>query len=100
MFVLANLIDALAYVLNTAFWVLEWAIIIHVVLFWVNADRFNPIVRLVGMVSEPFLKPIRRILPPWRLNGLDLSPAVAVIGLVALQKFLIPTLWEWAARLR
>jgi len=98
MFVLGNLLSAVAYLLNDLFVIVEWVIIIHVILTWANADRFNPLVRAVQAVSDPFLKPFRRLLPPWKLNGLDLSPALAVICLEFIRRFLIPTLYELAAK--
>jgi YggT family protein len=57
-------------------------------------------VRAIQIIAEPFLKPFRKLLPPWKLNGLDLSPLFAVLALETLRYFLIPTLQELAIRLK
>ncbi|NWG45819.1 MAG: YggT family protein [Alphaproteobacteria bacterium] len=41
------------------------------------------VVYFLKQVSEPILRPIRRIMPP--LGGLDLSPLIAIIGIQFLQ---------------
>jgi uncharacterized protein YggT (Ycf19 family) len=62
----------------------------------------NPglLMEAVQPLSEPFLKPFRRLVPPWRMRGLDLSPIFALLALEFIRKFLIPTLFELSARLR
>ena len=100
MFVIANLISATADILAWLFWALELVIIVRVVLSWVNADPYNPIVRAVVAIAEPFLKPFRRLVPPWRTGGLDLSPVFALLILFFLSKFLVATLYDIAMRLK
>jgi uncharacterized protein YggT (Ycf19 family) len=51
------------------------------------------------MMAEPMLKPFRKILPPWKLNGWDLSPFLAILTLIFLRKFLVTTLMGLASRL-
>jgi YggT family protein len=99
MFVLANLVRALAHVLDWLLWILQIAVILRVILSWVNADPYNPIVRVVGAVTEPLVGPFRRLLPPWRLHGWDLSPLFALLALWFIQMFLIRTLFDLAARM-
>ncbi len=45
---------------------------------------------LLGRVVDPLLRPIRRILSPVRMGGmnLDLSPLVLLIGLLLIQRIL------------
>jgi uncharacterized protein YggT (Ycf19 family) len=52
---------------------------------------FNPVVRFLYDVCEPFLRLFRRILPP--LGPLDLSPVVAILALVAVQR-IVDTLFS------
>ena len=63
MYVLGNLIYALAMVLNVAITAYIWIIIIRALLSWVNPDPYNPIVRFLAAVTDPVLAPIRRRLP-------------------------------------
>jgi len=63
-----------------------WILIIRVIMSWVNANPYNPIVRIVYALTEPVLAPIRRILPP--LGGLDFSPMVVLIAIMLLRSIL------------
>ncbi len=62
-----------------------WILLIRAILSWVSQGR-NPIEYLMHQLTEPFLSPIRRILPP--LGGLDLSVLVAFIALQAINYLL------------
>jgi YggT family protein len=59
-----------------------FAILIRVVLSWVAPGMHNPATAIIATLSEPVLRPLRRILPP--MGGFDLSPMLAIIGLFAL----------------
>jgi YggT family protein len=67
-----------------------FAILIRVILSWLNPDPFNPAVDLLNRITDPILVPAQRLLPP--ISGIDLSPMVAMIGLVLLQMLLLPPL--------
>jgi YggT family protein len=90
MYVLGNLIYALAKVLDIAITVYIWIVIIRALLSWVNPDPYNPIVRFLAAATDPVLSPIRRRLP--YLGGLDLSPVIVILILYFLRLFLVPTL--------
>ena len=47
MFILANLIVAVAKILSIVLSIYMWIIIIQAILSWVNPDPFNPIVRIL-----------------------------------------------------
>jgi YggT family protein len=96
MFVAGQLLVAVAAVVR---WVLEaymWIIIIRALISWVNADPWNPIVRFLYQVTEPVLRPVRRMLPA---TPIDFSPVIVILGIYFLQMFLVPVLLRAAARL-
>jgi YggT family protein len=99
MFLFANLITAFAKVLSTVFDLALLAIVVRVVLSWANADPYNALVRAVFALTEPILAPFRRIAPPWKVGGVDLSPLFAALTIELLQWFLIPSLYDWASRI-
>lgn len=64
-----------------------FSILVLVLISWINpAASFHPIGKLAHQIAEPLLRPARKILPP--LNGIDLSPILAIIILAAVM-FLI-----------
>jgi len=56
-----------------------WVIIIRALISWVSPDPYNPIVRTLAVVTEPVLRPLRRLVPPHKLGGVDLSPLIAIL---------------------
>jgi YggT family protein len=64
------------------------AIIIQVILSWINPGQYNPVIGLVNSIAEPALRPFRRILP--NMGGLDLSPLFASLGILVLKMLIIP----------
>jgi YggT family protein len=98
-FIIANFIAAVAQVLDYLLWAYIWILFGRVVVSWVNADPYNPIVRFLYNATEPVLERIRRVLPVYAA-GLDLSPLVAWIGILFLQRFLVRSLYDLAYTLR
>jgi YggT family protein len=98
MFIVGHFLSAMTSVLDVLFDAMEIVILVRVVLSWANADRYNAFVRTVYVISEPFLAPFRKVLPSWKFGGLDLSPACALLALFFIRSFLIPTLYDFAAK--
>ena len=94
------MLSALAQVLNMAFSILYWLIIIRALISWVNPDPYNPIVQFLHSVTEPILYPIRKFLPFTFRLGIDLSPIIAIFILIFLQSFLVRTIMDLSFRLR
>lgn len=100
MFIVSNLLAALAQVLDVVLTVLYWMIIVRALLSWVNPDPHNPIVQFLQAVTEPILVPIRRLLPSAFRWGLDISPIIAILAVMFLKAFLVRTLLDLSFRLR
>jgi YggT family protein len=88
--------------MNALFWLIDQVIglyitlvIVQVVLSWLVAfnviNTGNRFVYMVGdflyRITEPALKPIRRLLPT--MGGIDLSPVVLILGLYFLRVLLL-----------
>ena len=67
-----------------------FAVLIRVILSWVNPDPYNPAVDLLTRLTDPIMRPAQRLIPP--ISGIDLSPMVVMIGLVLLEMLLLPPL--------
>lgn len=98
MFVLSNLLTAIAGVLGMVLTLYMYIVIARALLSWVNPDPRNPIVRFLYNATEPLLYRVRRVLPS--MGGIDFSPLVVIVGIYFLQSFLVTTLVEVAARMR
>ena len=59
-----------------------YAIFIRIILSWISPGSFNPATAIITMLTEPVLRPFRRLLPP--MGGFDISPIFAIILLIAL----------------
>ena len=93
MFVFGNILLGIAKVLDVALNVYMWVIIIRALISWVNPDPYNPIVQMLTRVTEPVLRPIRKLAPPHKI-GIDLSPLIAILAIIFLQYALINTLYR------
>ena len=68
--------------------VIQWIVIIAAVISWVNPDPRNPIVQFLYRTTEPILRPFRKILPPGRTGGIDLSPILVILLILFIKVFL------------
>jgi len=99
MFVMAHLLEGIAWVLQMLLQFYFWVLIARVVISWVNADPYNPIVRAIVSMTEPVLYRVRRSLPIFA-GGIDFSPLVVIAGISFFQIFLVRTLYDLAARMQ
>ena len=74
-----------------------FAILIQVIMSWVNPGGYNPAIKLIHGLTEPLLAPARRRMPD--MGGLDLSPMIVMIGLVVLEMLLVPPIKELISRM-
>ncbi|MHB1926873.1 MAG: YggT family protein [Leptospirillum sp.] len=66
----------------------SWIIIIRALISWVSPDPSNPVVRILHQITEPVLAPLRRLVPPEKLAGMDISPLIAIFLIQVIQHFL------------
>jgi len=98
MFVISNLLLALAQILHIVLTAYMWIIIARALLSWVNPDPYNPIVRFLYGATEPVLYAIRKRLPVY-FGGVDFSPLLVILVIMFLDNFLVPSLTGLAYRL-
>jgi YggT family protein len=65
----------------------------------VNPDPYNQIVRFLYAVTEPVLRPIRRIIGR-RLGMIDISPMIVILAIIFTKKFFIGSLIELGYKLK
>lgn len=95
---MAVALNLLSLAISIYTWVvLAWVIAGWLVVFRVvnpNNGAIRTVLRVLEGAVEPVLGPIRRLLP--RTGGIDFSPLILVLGLWAVQSFLIPALFRAA----
>jgi len=83
------LVAAVVALFKASLWLLLIVVVAQALLSWVAPD--GPAAGLLNALTFPFLRPIRRVLPP--LGGrLDLSPLVVIVIVQLLQITLVPWL--------
>ena len=86
---------SLVELLNHAFNIFIFSIIILAILSWVSSPyQQNPIAPLLEQLTRPVMRPMRRLVPP--MGGIDLSPMIALIALFFFKMLLIPPLHDVA----
>lgn len=78
---LAAVVDLLRLTINVYF----YAVLLRVILSWFMpyGMHHNPAGNLLASLTEPLMRPARRLIPA--VGGLDLSPIVVLVGLQLLQ---------------
>ena len=89
---------ALVQLVLTVLSLYTWVIIIRALISWVSPDPYNPIVQILRRLTEPVLKPLRRLVPPAATGGIDVSPILAIL-LIQLVRYTIIYSFNPAARL-
>jgi YggT family protein len=83
-------LQTLSLILNLVWWVFLVMIIMSWLISFNVINTRNQFVatvwRMLNQLTEPILRPIRRILP--RMNGLDLSPIVVFLVIFFLQQLI------------
>jgi YggT family protein len=80
-------VDVVVDLADTTLWIYLGAIFVYALLSWLDQGGYNPGARLLGDLTAPILRPLRRALP--LVGGLDLSPFVAILLLRLAQMILL-----------
>lgn len=56
-----------------------YAIIIRVIISWISPGNYNPAIELIASLTDPIIRPFRKLLPP--MGGFDISPLFALLAL-------------------
>ncbi len=87
----------LAEALNITCWILLIAIFGAAILSWIAPHSHHPAARLLYGISDPVLRPFRRLVP--NLGGLDISPIFAILAINLAQRLVVNPLFDWSRTL-
>lgn len=100
MFVIGNLLQAVATILDKVLWLYNIVVMVAVLVSWVSPDPFNPVVQFLRSVTEPVFNWVRRRFPLAMVGMLDLSPLVVFMSIWFLRMFVVGSLLDIASRFR
>ena len=100
MFVVANLMTAIAVILDKVLWIYSMVILAAVIISWVSPDPFNPIIQILRAATDPLFGWVRAHLPFAMVGMLDLSPIIVMIAIQLFQMVVVRSLFDLALRLR
>lgn len=81
--ILYNIIDGV-------FRVLELAILIECIASWIPQMRYNKFMEIIHMITEPVLKPCRRLQYRFFSNmPVDFSPVIALFAMEIIERILL-----------
>lgn len=75
----ALIVLSIASLLKLLINIFFYAIIIMIILSWVNPTLQNPLTNILFYLTEPLMRPARRFIPP--IGGFDFSPIAVIIVL-------------------
>jgi YggT family protein len=78
---------SLVKLVRLSVYVFMGALIIQVVLSWVNP--YHPVAPFFNALTNPFMKPVKRVIPP--IGGVDISPVFVLIFFQLL--LMLPVAW-------
>jgi YggT family protein len=78
---------AFVKLIRLSIYVFMGALIIQVVLSWVNP--YHPVAPFFNSLTNPFMKPVKRVIPP--IGGVDISPVFVLIFFQLL--LMLPVAW-------
>ncbi|MFA5879769.1 MAG: YggT family protein [Candidatus Margulisiibacteriota bacterium] len=77
----------LATIVDLIFNILFITLIIRVLISWVPHNPYHPLIQYLYNITDPFLKPFQKIVPPFKF-GIDFSPMLAFIALMVIREIL------------
>jgi len=92
----ANFLLATAKIVHIILMVYVWIIILRAILSWIQIPTPRSVAVLIYSLTEPVLKPLRRILPPNKMGGFDISPMLLILLILFVDSFLVKSLSLYA----
>ena len=85
---------ALLQTLSLVLTIVWWIFLIMIIMSWLISfnvintrnDFVAAVWRVINAITEPILKPIRKVIPP--MGGLDLSPIIVFVAIFFLQNWI------------
>ena len=86
------LVISIAEILKLIIYIFMVSVFIQVILSWVSPGTYNPITLILYQLTEPIMRPARRVIQP--VGGLDLSPLLVIIVLQLMIILIVNPIWN------
>ena len=100
MILFANFLSAFASFIHVILTIYVWIIIIRSVLSWVKIPDLYQVAVIIYYLTEPVLRPFRRIIPPYKMGGIDITPIIVILLILFVDSFLVKSISLYAQQLR
>ena len=80
----------MAQIISLLLQLVQLLVFARVLISWFRPNPYNPVVKFIHDVTEPLLAPIRQLIPP--SAGMDFSPLILLIGIMVIERTLLPAL--------
>lgn len=95
--ILGLLVASLTKLVSLLLYIYLFGIFILSLLSWINPSSYNPVAGVIASLTEPLMRPVRKIIPP--LGGIDLSPMAVILGLYVARMLIMPPLINLSIKL-
>lgn len=85
------LVMAISFLIDLALNLAQVVVIASIIISWVGADPYNPLVQTIKKLTDPLYKPFRGLNEKMNLP-LDLSPMIVLLIITTIQRGLMPAL--------
>jgi YggT family protein len=99
MILFANFLNAVASILHVILMIYMWILVIRAVLSWIHVPSLYQVKVILFHLTEPVLAPLRRLVPPYKFGGLDITPILAFILILFIDSFLVKSLSLYAQQI-
>ena len=99
MVLLANFLLGIAKVLNAVLLIYMWIVILRAVLSWINVPTLYPVTVVLHRLTEPVLRPLRKIIPPSKVGGIDITPIIVILILMFVNTVFVKSLFIYAKQM-
>lgn len=96
MILFANFLLAASRIIHIALLVCIWIIVGRVIFSWIRIPSLYQVAVILYRLTEPVLKPVRKLVPPYKMGGLDISPMIVILFLWFIDMFVVRSMTLYA----
>ncbi len=96
MFIIGELFQSLAFLVNGICQILYWLLMARIIISWFPVDPYHQIVQFLNQVTEPIMAPFRKI--PLQVGMIDLTPLLVFVALFFVNRVAVRILLGLAYR--